>query len=300
MFKKMSSTIVLVIFALQSFGAFATPPNVSDPSASASAQVISNPSATAISSPTLISNPTAISGSQSDSSSFGFNLNSNNLTANPVANGGLGGTGGNGGTGVGGSVDSNISSNINVNPSVSGSNDQHQHQNQNSTANNAGNSQSTTYVSNQARQHANVPNLASMFGTPTAPCALPIGGTGVGMGFGFGINTAYIAEECVKSETTKLAYQLGKIQTAEEIFCGMEHAKGTLECEELILQVSERRKQIAAIRNAKHVVVQTETGSGVEVVQVKTDAVQTASKGKGNMFGMVFDEEAKQWVFAGK
>ena len=64
--------------------------------------------------------------------------------------------------------------------------------NSDSYANNGGNSMNMSTMNNAPRQYHNTPALSSLFGTPTAPCALPVGGTGAGAGFGFGFITAYI------------------------------------------------------------------------------------------------------------
>lgn len=135
--------------------------------------------------------------------------------------------------------------------------------------NSGGNSMNMNYTTNNQRQFHNTPALSSLFGTPTAPCALPVGGTGAGAGFGFGFITAYINEECIKQETTKLAYALGKADMADEILCSMEHAKNTHECSLIKAKFDQLRG----------------------VAQVTTSEI------KRGLFGTVWDENQKQWVF---
>lgn len=140
--------------------------------------------------------------------------------------------------------------------------------NSDSYANNGGNSMNMTTTSNAPRQYHNTPALSSLFGTPTAPCALPVGGTGAGAGFGFGFITAYINEECIKQETTKLAIARGRDDTGQEIFCTMEHAKNTTECRELQAKLAKRE---------------------VSLVSTKEE--------KTGLFGTTWDDTTKQWVF---
>lgn len=140
--------------------------------------------------------------------------------------------------------------------------------NSDSYANNGGNSMNMSTMNNAPRQYHNTPALSSLFGTPTAPCALPIGGTGAGAGFGFGFTTAYINEECIKQETTKLAIARGRDDTGQEIFCTMEHAKNTTECRELQAKLAKREPSFISIKEEK-------TG----------------------LFGTTWDDTTKQWVF---
>lgn len=123
-------------------------------------------------------------------------------------------------------------------------------------------------MNNAPRQYHNTPALSSLFGTPTAPCALPVGGTGAGAGFGFGFITAYINEECIKQETTKLAIARGRDDTGQEIFCTMEHAKNTTECRELQAKLAKREPTFISVKEEK-------TG----------------------LFGTTWDDTTKQWVF---
>ena len=140
--------------------------------------------------------------------------------------------------------------------------------NSDSYANNGGNSMNMSTTNNAPRQYHNTPALSSLFGTPTAPCALPVGGTGAGAGFGFGFITAYINEECIKQETTKLAIARGRDDTGQEIFCTMEHAKNTTECRELQAKLAKREPAFISIKEEK-------TG----------------------LFGTTWDDTTKQWVF---
>ena len=140
--------------------------------------------------------------------------------------------------------------------------------NSDSYANNGGNSMNMSTMNNAPRQYHNTPALSSLFGTPTAPCALPVGGTGAGAGFGFGFITAYINEECIKQETTKLAIARGRDDTGQEIFCTMEHAKNTTECRELQSKLAKREPALISIKEEK-------TG----------------------LFGTTWDDTTKQWVF---
>ena len=140
--------------------------------------------------------------------------------------------------------------------------------NSDSYANNGGNSMNMSTTNNAPRQYHNTPALSSLFGTPTAPCALPVGGTGAGAGFGFGFITAYINEECIKQETTKLAIARGRDDTGQEIFCTMEHAKNTTECRELQSKLAKREPAFISIKEEK-------TG----------------------LFGTTWDDTTKQWVF---
>ena len=140
--------------------------------------------------------------------------------------------------------------------------------NSDSYANNGGNSMNMSTMNNAPRQYHNTPALSSLFGTPTAPCALPVGGTGAGAGFGFGFITAYINEECIKQETTKLAIARGRDDTGQEIFCTMEHAKNTTECRELQAKLAKREPAFISIKEEK-------TG----------------------LFGTTWDDTTKQWVF---
>jgi len=140
--------------------------------------------------------------------------------------------------------------------------------NSDSYANNGGNSMNMSTMNNAPRQYHNTPALSSLFGTPTAPCALPVGGTGAGAGFGFGFITAYINEECIKQETTKLAIARGRDDTGQEIFCTMEHAKNTTECRELQSKLAKREPAFISIKEEK-------TG----------------------LFGTTWDDTTKQWVF---
>ena len=140
--------------------------------------------------------------------------------------------------------------------------------NSDSYANNGGNSMNMSTTNNAPRQYHNTPALSSLFGTPTAPCALPVGGTGAGAGFGFGFITAYINEECIKQETTKLAIARGRDDTGQEIFCTMEHAKNTTECRELQAKLAKREPTFISIKEEK-------TG----------------------LFGTTWDDTTKQWVF---
>ena len=140
--------------------------------------------------------------------------------------------------------------------------------NSDSYANNGGNSMNMSTMNNAPRQYHNTPALSSLFGTPTAPCALPVGGTGAGAGFGFGFITAYINEECIKQETTKLAIARGRDDTGQEIFCTMEHAKNTTECRELQAKLAKREPTFISVKEEK-------TG----------------------LFGTTWDDTTKQWVF---
>ena len=140
--------------------------------------------------------------------------------------------------------------------------------NSDSYANNGGNSMNMSTTNNAPRQYHNTPALSSLFGTPTAPCALPVGGTGAGAGFGFGFITAYINEECIKQETTKLAIARGRDDTGQEIFCTMEHAKNTTECRELQSKLAKREPAFISVKEEK-------TG----------------------LFGTTWDDTTKQWVF---
>lgn len=140
--------------------------------------------------------------------------------------------------------------------------------NSDSYANNGGNSMNMSTMNNAPRQYHNTPALSSLFGTPTAPCALPVGGTGAGAGFGFGFITAYINEECIKQETTKLAIARGRDDTGQEIFCTMEHAKNTTECRELQSKLAKREPTFISVKEEK-------TG----------------------LFGTTWDDTTKQWVF---
>lgn len=140
--------------------------------------------------------------------------------------------------------------------------------NSDSYANNGGNSMNMSTMNNAPRQYHNTPALSSLFGTPTAPCALPVGGTGAGAGFGFGFITAYINEECIKQETTKLAIARGRDDTGQEIFCTMEHAKNTTECRELQAKLAKREPAFISIKEEK-------TG----------------------LFGTTWDDTTRQWVF---
>ena len=140
--------------------------------------------------------------------------------------------------------------------------------NSDSYANNGGNSMNMSTTNNAPRQYHNTPALSSLFGTPTAPCALPVGGTGAGAGFGFGFITAYINEECIKQETTKLAIARGRDDTGQEIFCTMEHAKNTTECRELQSKLAKREPTFISVKEEK-------TG----------------------LFGTTWDDTTKQWVF---
>lgn len=140
--------------------------------------------------------------------------------------------------------------------------------NSDSYANNGGNSMNMSTVNNTPRQYHNTPALSSLFGTPTAPCALPVGGTGAGAGFGFGFITAYINDECIKQETTKLAIARGRDDTGQEIFCTMEHAKNTTECKELQANLAKREPVLSSHKEEK-------TG----------------------LFGTTWDDNTKQWVF---
>ena len=140
--------------------------------------------------------------------------------------------------------------------------------NSDSYANNGGNSMNISTMNNSPRQYHNTPALSSLFGTPTAPCALPVGGTGAGAGFGFGFITAYINEECIKQETTKLAIARGRDDTGQEIFCTMEHAKNTTECRELQSKLAKREPTFISVKEEK-------TG----------------------LFGITWDDTTKQWVF---
>lgn len=140
--------------------------------------------------------------------------------------------------------------------------------NSDSYANNGGNSMNMSTTNNAPRQYHNTPALSSLFGTPTAPCALPVGGTGAGAGFGFGFITAYINEECIKQETTKLAIARGRDDTGQEIFCTMEHAKNTTECRELQAKLAKREPTFISVKEEK-------TG----------------------LFGTTWDDTTKQWVF---
>ena len=140
--------------------------------------------------------------------------------------------------------------------------------NSDSYANNGGNSMNMSTMNNAPRQYHNTPALSSLFGTPTAPCALPVGGTGAGAGFGFGFITAYINEECIKQETTKLAIARGRDYTGQEIFCTMEHAKDTTECRELQAKLAKREPTFISVKEEK-------TG----------------------LFGTTWDDTTKQWVF---
>ena len=140
--------------------------------------------------------------------------------------------------------------------------------NSDSYANNGGNSMNMSTMNNAPRQYHNTPALSSLFGTPTAPCALPVGGTGAGAGFGFGFISAYINEECIKQETTKLAIARGRDDTGQEIFCTMEHAKNTTECRELQSKLAKREPALISIKEEK-------TG----------------------LFGTTWDDTTKQWVF---
>ena len=142
-----------------------------------------------------------------------------------------------------------------------------QEQQSNSNATNAGNSQSVNHY--QVKQHHNTPNLASMFAYPTAPCALPVGGTTVFSGVGVGFNTAYINQECVKSETAKLAMALGKVSTASEVFCSMEHAANTLECLDVNEQVAQRKLLVKNSREVNN--TQFNNTQSVELIQVSSN-----------------------------
>lgn len=161
-----------------------------------------------------------------------------------------------------------------VNDSGNSSNHNSAGQLQGQTANNAGNTQHVNL--NNAKQYHNTPNLGAIFAYPTAPCALPVGGMGAGAGFGFGFNTAYINQECVKSETAKLAMALSEPVAAREVFCGMEHAQETTLCKDL--------------KKKNH----TDHVSG----QIKAVPVsQNIEHGKRGMFGMKWDVMNQQWVF---
>ena len=87
-------------------------------------------------------------------------------------------------------------------------------------------------------------------------------------GFGFGFITAYINEECIKQETTKLAIARGRDDTGQEIFCTMEHAKNTTECRELQSKLAKREPTFISVKEEK-------TG----------------------LFGTTWDDTTKQWVF---
>lgn len=140
--------------------------------------------------------------------------------------------------------------------------------NSDSYANNGGNSMNMSTMNNAPRQYHNTPALSSLFGTPTAPCALPVGASLAQAGFGFGFITAYINEECIKQETTKLAIARGRDDTGQEIFCTMEHAKNTTECRELQSKLAKREPAFISTKEEK-------TG----------------------LFGTTWDDTTKQWVF---
>lgn len=148
--------------------------------------------------------------------------------------------------------------------------------NSDSYANSGGNSMNMSTMNNTPRQYHNTPAMGSLFGAPTAPCALPVGGGGVGAGFGFNVLTAYINQECVKQETVKLAVAMGKIGTADEIFCTMEHAENTRECKALRAQLN--------------------TNNAISNNSALKDSFQAKDVQRG-LFGTTWDDANKQWVF---
>lgn len=159
----------------------------------------------------------------------------------------------------------------------SGNSENHngQAQVQGQSANNNGNAQNVNF--NQMKQHHNTPNLGALFAYPTAPCALPVGGMGAGAGFGFGFNTAYINEECVKSETAKLAMALSEPLAAKEVFCSMEHAQGTTICKDMKRSIKPSNESVG---ESKHIPVSN-----------------VIEDGKRGIFGMKWDATQQQWVF---
>lgn len=173
----------------------------------------------------------------------------------------------------------NSTNTIDTNANAHGGNS-NQEQQSNSNATNAGNSQSVNHY--QVKQHHNTPNLASMFAYPTAPCALPVGGTGAGAGFGFGFNTAYINQECVKSETAKLAMALGKVSTASEVFCSMEHAANTLECLDVNEQVAQRKLLVKNSREVKMISNQVNGNNSVEILSSELTQISSSSSSSSN------------------
>lgn len=189
--------------------------------------------------------------------------------------------GGHGGTGIGygghaqqhQGQDQGQTQGISNSGNSQNANSSNSEQGQSQSANNTGNAQSVAF--NTPKQYHNTPNLAGLFAYPTAPCALPVGATGAGAGFGFGFNTAYINQECIKSETSKLAMALSQPQAAIEVFCTMEHALNTTVCKELNKQ---------------------------PVKQVSTQEVQpmrasSGNEGKTGLFGTKWDAASQQWVF---
>ena len=158
-----------------------------------------------------------------------------------------------------------------VNDSGNSSNHNSAGQLQGQTANNAGNAQHVNF--NNPRQHYNNPGLMSVFGVPTANCAIPIGVTGAALGVGGGIMSAIRLDECIKQENVKLAYAIGEQETAMEVFCSMENTKDTLKCMTLNKEINDKKQMLLSV--------------GLSKVSTTT---------KTNMFGMVWNEQ-RGWVF---
>ncbi len=65
----------------------------------------------------------------------------------------------------------------------------------------------------------NVPDMATLIETPTAPCMVPVGATFSVAGFGGGAQSAYTSADCVKLEIIRMTWNMNQHDVASEMLC---------------------------------------------------------------------------------